>query len=120
MDAAGVSVGAVLLAQRTEDPNDLAPISYFSRTFSSKHSCKHSTWHKACAVYEAIKYFYPYLNGCINLRFKTDCGTVVSLFLYKATSNADPLAQFKLDLTKLGVKKHMIVHRCNMDKQTAE
>ncbi|KAJ2608412.1 hypothetical protein H4S08_004462 [Coemansia sp. RSA 1365] len=51
---------------------------------------------------------------------ETDCGTVVSLFLHKATSDADSLAQFKLGFTKLGVKKHMIVHRCSINQQIAD
>ncbi|PIA14738.1 DNA/RNA polymerase [Coemansia reversa NRRL 1564] len=115
-DAAGAGVGAVLLAQRTEDPNDLAPVSYFSHAFGGKQGHKHSTWHEACAVYEAVKYFYPYLDGCINLCIETDCGIVVSLFSHKTTSDTDPLAQFKLGLTELGVKKHMIVHRHGVDQ----
>ncbi|PIA14823.1 DNA/RNA polymerase [Coemansia reversa NRRL 1564] len=119
-NAVGAGVGAVLLAQRTEDPNDLAPVSYFSRAFGGKQGRKHSTWREACAIYEAVKYFYPYLDGCINLHIETDCGIVVSLFSHKATSDADPLAQFKLGLTKLGVKKHMIVHRRGVDQQTAD
>ncbi|PIA12762.1 DNA/RNA polymerase [Coemansia reversa NRRL 1564] len=119
-DAAGAGVGAVLLAQHTEDSNDLAPVSYFSRAFGSKQGRKHSTWYEACTIYEAVKYFYPYLDGCINLRIETNCGTVVSLFSHKATSNADPLVQFKLGLTELGVKKHMIVHRYGVDQQTTD
>ncbi|PIA16166.1 DNA/RNA polymerase [Coemansia reversa NRRL 1564] len=107
-DTAGAGVGAVLLAQHIEDPNDLALVSYFSRAFG------------ACAIYEAVKYFYPYLNGCINLRIETDCGTVVSLFSHKTTSDADPLAQFKLGLTELGVKKYMIVHRRGVNQQIAD
>ncbi|PIA14075.1 DNA/RNA polymerase [Coemansia reversa NRRL 1564] len=119
-DAAGAGVGAVLLAQRSEDPNDLAPVCYFSCAFGGKQGRKHSTWHKACAVYEAVKFFYPYLDGCINLWIETDCGTVVSLFSHKALNDADPLAQFKLGLTELGIKKQMIVHCRGVDQQTAD
>ncbi|KAJ2609419.1 hypothetical protein H4S08_004059 [Coemansia sp. RSA 1365] len=36
------------------------------------------------------------------------------------SDNADPLAQFKLGLTELGVKKYMIVHRKGVDQQTAD
>ncbi|KAJ2607553.1 hypothetical protein H4S08_004783 [Coemansia sp. RSA 1365] len=49
-----------------------------------------------------------------------DCGTVISLFAHKTTSDADPLAQFKLSLTELGMKKRMIIHRKSKDQQTAD
>ncbi|PIA12561.1 hypothetical protein COEREDRAFT_12597 [Coemansia reversa NRRL 1564] len=114
-DAAGAGVGAMLLAQCSEDPNDLAPVCYFSHAFGSKQGRKHSTWHEACAVYKAIMFFYLYLDGCINLRIETDCGIVVSLFSHKVLNDADPLAQFKLGLTELGVKKQMIVHCHSID-----
>ncbi|KAJ2808239.1 hypothetical protein H4R20_000955 [Coemansia guatemalensis] len=119
-DAAGARVGTVLLAQRSDDPEDLAPVCYFSCAFGSKQGHKHLTWCEAFVVFEAVKYFYPYLDGCANLCIKTDCCTVVSLFLHKTTSDTDQLAQFKLGLMAYRVKKYMIVHQKGEDQQMAD
>ncbi|KAJ2607691.1 hypothetical protein H4S08_004743 [Coemansia sp. RSA 1365] len=81
-DAVGTGVGAVLLAQCSEDPNDQAPVCYFLRTFGGN--------------------------------------TVVSLFLHKALNNANPLAQFKLSLTELDMKKHMTMHCRGVDQQMTD
>ncbi|KAJ1717980.1 hypothetical protein LPJ61_006983, partial [Coemansia biformis] len=116
----GTGVGAVLLAQCSEDPEDLAPVAYFSRTFGGQQGSKPSVWREACAAYEATKHFYPYLDGCANFQLETDCAVVVSLHTHKTTNDGDALAHFKLGLAELGVKKHMIVHRPGVDQQTAD
>ncbi|KAJ2495598.1 hypothetical protein GGH96_006334, partial [Coemansia sp. RSA 1972] len=119
-DTARAGVGAVLLVQTSEDPEDLAPVSYFSCIFGGQQGAKHSTWREVCVVYKAVKYFYPYLDGCVNLRIETDCGTVVSLFAHKTNNDADQLAQFKIALTSMGVKKHMLVHQPSIKQETAD
>ncbi|KAJ1727569.1 hypothetical protein LPJ61_004502 [Coemansia biformis] len=119
-DAAGTSVRAVLLAQCSEDLDDLAPVVYFSRTFSSQQGSKPSIWHEACTMYEAAKHFYPYLDGCTNFWLETDCAIVVSLHMHKTTNDSDMLAHFKLGLAELGMKKHMIMHHPGVDQQTAD
>ncbi|KAJ2474827.1 hypothetical protein IWW56_005699 [Coemansia sp. RSA 2131] len=53
-------------------------------------------------MYEAVKHFYPYLDGCANLRIETDCSTIMSMFVYKPEMDADQIVQFWLGLTKLG------------------
>ncbi|KAJ1856102.1 hypothetical protein GGF49_002014 [Coemansia sp. RSA 1853] len=77
-------------------------------------------WRKVCVVYEAVKYFYPYLDGCVNLRIETDCRMVVSLFVHKVDNDADQLAQFKLALTSMDIKKVMLVHRPGIKQETTD
>ncbi|KAJ1892986.1 hypothetical protein LPJ66_006023 [Kickxella alabastrina] len=50
-------------------------------------------------MYEAMKYFYTYLDGCENMRIEMDCSMVVMLLVHKTTNDADPLVQFKLSLS---------------------
>ncbi|KAJ1725959.1 hypothetical protein LPJ61_005520, partial [Coemansia biformis] len=119
-DAAGAGVRGVLLAQRLDDPEDLAPVAYFSRTFGGQQGSKPSVWREACTAYEAVKYFYPYLDGCANFWLETNCAVVVSLHTHKTTNDGDALAHFKLGLSELGVKKNMIFHRPGVDQQTAD
>ncbi|KAJ1731951.1 hypothetical protein LPJ61_002278 [Coemansia biformis] len=104
----------------SEDPDDLAPVAYFSCTFGGQQGSKLSVWCEACTAYEAAKHFYPYLDGCTNFQLETDCAVVVSLHMHKTTNDGDVLAHFKLGLAELGVKKHMIVHRPGIDQQMAD
>ncbi|KAJ1732123.1 hypothetical protein LPJ61_002200 [Coemansia biformis] len=104
----------------SEDPDNLAPVAYFSHTFSSQQGTKPSIWHEACAAYEAVKHFYPYLDGCANFQLETDCAIVVSLHTHKTTNDGDALAHFKLGLAELRVKKHMIMHHPGIDQQMAD
>ncbi|KAJ1719323.1 hypothetical protein LPJ61_006330, partial [Coemansia biformis] len=71
-------------------------------------------------AYKAVKYFYPYLDGCANFQLKTNCTVIVSLHTYKTTNDGDALAHFKLGLAELSMKKHMIVHCPGIDQQTAD
>ncbi|KAJ1732714.1 hypothetical protein LPJ61_001918 [Coemansia biformis] len=105
---------------QSDDPEDLVPVAYFSRTFGGQQGSKPSIWREACAAYEAIKYFYPYLDGCANFWLETDCAVIVSLHTHKTTNDGDVLAHFKLGLAELGVKKNMIFHCPGVDQQTAD
>ncbi|KAJ1728893.1 hypothetical protein LPJ61_003798, partial [Coemansia biformis] len=81
---------------------------------------KLSIWHKACAAYEAIKFFYLYLNGCMNFQLETGCTVVMSLHTHKMTNDSNALAHFKLGLVELSVKKHMIMHCPGINQQMAD
>ncbi|KAI8320853.1 hypothetical protein GQ54DRAFT_325603 [Martensiomyces pterosporus] len=98
----------------------LAPVAYYSKALDGMQGRKHATWREAYAVQEAVKRFYPYLDGCANLRIETDASTVVSLFAHKVENDADPLTHFRLALNEHGVKKHMSVHQPGVSQETAD
>ncbi|KAJ2495505.1 hypothetical protein GGH96_006364, partial [Coemansia sp. RSA 1972] len=119
-DTARAGVGAVLLAQKLEDLQDLALLSYFSHVFGGQQGAKHLAWHELCAVYEVIKDFNPYLDSCVILRIETDCRTVESLFVHKTNNDADQLAPFKIALTLMGVNKYMLARHLGSKQITAD
>ncbi|KAJ1728368.1 hypothetical protein LPJ61_004068, partial [Coemansia biformis] len=119
-DAAGAGVRGVLLAQCSEDPDNLALVTYFSHMFGSQQGSKLSMWHEACATYEAVKFFYPYLDSCMNFHLETDCTVIVSLHMHKMANDSDALVHFKLGLSELGMKQHMITHCPGIDQQMAD
>ncbi|KAJ1720685.1 hypothetical protein LPJ61_006130, partial [Coemansia biformis] len=75
---------------------------------------------EACTAYKAVKFFYLYLNGCMNFQLKTGCTVVISLHTHKTTNDGNALAYFKLGLAELGMKKHMVMHCPGIDQLMAD
>ncbi|PIA12888.1 hypothetical protein COEREDRAFT_12021 [Coemansia reversa NRRL 1564] len=122
VDAAAVGIGAVSLAHHVQDSADdeteittmeekLLPVAYFSKVFDGSQGYRHSTWRKAKAVVEAVKHFYAYLDGCVNLHIKSDASNVIGLYSHITGNDSDELSRFRAELTSLGVMREMLVHR---------
>ncbi|KAJ2608213.1 hypothetical protein H4S08_004535 [Coemansia sp. RSA 1365] len=95
------------------------PVAYFSKVFDGMQGHCHATWREAKGLVEVVNHYYSYLDGCVNLQVESDASTVGSLFAHKKQHNGDDLSCFHAELSALGVTKDLLVHRPEVQQQTA-
>ena len=120
VDAAIAGVGAVLLVQLSEDPEDLAPVAYFSSIYDGAQGAQLPDWREAFGLLSAVRHFYVYLDGCKNLIIETDATAALGLFTHPTKYAGDNLMRFRAELASLGVHQKDIVHRPGVSQLTAD
>lgn len=94
-DASGIAMSAVL--EQSTNNTEWEPLGFFSRKFTPSQ-VNYSTYDRELtAIYYAIKYFRPWIEGCTDIEVRTDHKSLTYAFLQKS-DKASPRQLRQLNL----------------------